>query len=117
MPHPTSFTHVKDLEGGHQKLWRLDAPAPISIFRRKQDSIEIERDAAGDPITDTILVDHVLSSVRLPLCTAIQGYPETYIFPCDPDGNVLDWTELPGSAKGTTSHEEVMSSFLASFRR
>ena len=29
---------------------------------------------------------------------------ETYIFPADADGNVLNWLELDGSQKGTLSH-------------
>lgn len=35
------------------------------------------------------------------------GGAETYLFPADKDGNVMDWGEMPGSQKGTLSHEEV----------
>ena len=33
---------------------------------------------------------------------------ETYIFPAKEDGKPISYCELPGSAKGTTSHEEVI---------
>jgi len=33
---------------------------------------------------------------------------ETYIFPSDKNGDILDWTELDGSKKGTISHEKVL---------
>lgn len=33
---------------------------------------------------------------------------ETYIFPANSKGEVLDWGELDGSAKGTDSHEDVL---------
>lgn len=34
---------------------------------------------------------------------------ETYIFPADVEGNVLDWGELPGSARGNVSHLEAIT--------
>ncbi len=33
---------------------------------------------------------------------------ETYIFPADKSGNVLDWCELEGSQRGIYSHEIVL---------
>jgi hypothetical protein len=36
------------------------------------------------------------------------GYPETYIFGADEDGEVLDWVELPGSFKGALDHERAL---------
>lgn len=33
---------------------------------------------------------------------------ETYIFPADESGEVPDWGELEGSAKGEHSHESVL---------
>lgn len=35
--------------------------------------------------------------------------PETLILPATPDGKVSDWGELPGSGKGTLSHETALS--------
>lgn len=34
---------------------------------------------------------------------------ETYIFPADERGNVLDWGELPGSFQGYVDHEEALN--------
>lgn len=34
--------------------------------------------------------------------------PETYIFKSDERGNVEDWTELPGSFRGDTNHQEAL---------
>lgn len=36
--------------------------------------------------------------------------PETYIFPADRMGQVLDWGELPGSQRGTLSHRAALES-------
>ena len=36
------------------------------------------------------------------------GGPETYIFPADEFGAALDMMELPGSQRGTLSHEDVL---------
>lgn len=33
---------------------------------------------------------------------------ETYIFPCDKDGEVVDWGELPGSFRGPPNHEAAI---------
>jgi hypothetical protein len=34
---------------------------------------------------------------------------ETFIFPANKEGNVIDWGELDGSQRGTSSHSEVLS--------
>ena len=33
---------------------------------------------------------------------------ETFIFPADESGSVIDWGELDGSLKGTTSHRKAL---------
>lgn len=33
---------------------------------------------------------------------------ETFIFPADESGSVIDWGELDGSLRGTTSHREAL---------
>lgn len=41
----------------------------------------------------------------------VVGYgqgPETYIFPCDEDGEVTNWGEQRGSYKGGLDHEEAL---------
>ena len=37
----------------------------------------------------------------------VEG-PETYIFACDSDGEVLDWIELGGSFKGAMDHDRAL---------
>jgi hypothetical protein len=34
---------------------------------------------------------------------------ETFIFPANEEGKILDWSELEGSMTGTTSHEEALN--------
>ena len=33
---------------------------------------------------------------------------ETYIFPCTETGEILDWSELPGSFRGGLNHERAI---------
>lgn len=40
---------------------------------------------------------------------SISDSTETYIFPCDDDGNVTSWVEMRGSQKDTLSHAKVLS--------
>ena len=40
--------------------------------------------------------------------TDVMDGPETYIFPADEDGNVLDWQEMPGSYRGGLDHAEAL---------
>ena len=42
-----------------------------------------------------------------------QHVHETYIFACDSEGRVSDWTELPGSFQGGTDHQRAINGFLA----
>lgn len=46
-----------------------------------------------------------VSAVDLPSIIHLDAECETYIFPADADGEVLSWSELPGSTKGTIFHE------------
>lgn len=41
------------------------------------------------------------------IVSAVIAYsgPETYIFPADEEGRVVDWGELPGSFQGGLDHE------------
>lgn len=41
--------------------------------------------------------------------TTILGAPETYLFPSNAEGEVVAWGELPGSQKGTLSHDQVLT--------
>ena len=41
--------------------------------------------------------------------------PETYIFAADETGEILSWSELPGSFKGGWSHNEAALGFEEAF--
>ena len=48
--------------------------------------------------------DHVVVSTA----PAITG-TETYIFPSDPEGNIVDWCELEGSMRGCDSWSDALN--------
>jgi hypothetical protein len=51
-------------------------------------------------------------SIRVPapfLGSDPMAGEETYIFGCDPTGEITDWEELPGSYKGGMSHAEALA--------
>lgn len=48
--------------------------------------------------------EHVIVSAA----NALLSGPETYIFGCDKDGRVVDWSELDGSFKGGLSHDQAL---------
>lgn len=40
---------------------------------------------------------------------AFGGGPETYLFPSNEAGEIVDWGELPPSQRGTLSHDKVFT--------
>jgi hypothetical protein len=48
--------------------------------------------------------DHVIVSASV---VPVSG-PETYIFPADSEGNILDWAELEGSFRGDLDHTRAL---------
>lgn len=73
-------TFIKDLEGftGKAKMYKLDPPLDGNEF--------VAVSATVSPFSG----------------------PETYIFPCDKNGEVTDWGELGGSYRGGLNHEEAI---------
>ena len=53
---------------------------------------------------DGIEYDHIIVSAANCMFTG----PETYIFPADKNGNVIDWGELEGSQRGALDHESIL---------
>ena len=41
---------------------------------------------------------------------ALYSGPETYLFPADADGRVIDWNEIEGSYRGGLSHAKAFAS-------
>ena len=75
---------------GHAVVYRLSAFVPYGYDRREK---------PFPPRTRYI----VASAANVP-----YDGPETYLFPCDAEGNVLDWGELPGSTRGTLDHNRAI---------
>lgn len=73
-----------------QVLWELDTPVKFN------DGSEEEAEKETNFV--------VTSAVNAPF-----SGPETYIFPTDKDGNILDWLELHGSFRGYLDHEEAIT--------
>jgi len=70
---------VSDKFKGEAWLYRVEPPAPYGW--------------SGEEKTEYL----VASAVSMPFGTLT---PETFIFPADATGKVLDWGELPGSFRG-----------------
>lgn len=68
--------------GAHQKTYKIDPPLKLD----------------GGEVTEYVLVSAVV---------AYSG-PETYIFPCNEQGEVISWDELPGSFQGSLDHEAAL---------
>ena len=83
----TTATYIKRLDGwtGDARLYRLSQPARYGW----SDEDPGERDH-----TQYIIV------------SAVSGFggPETYIFPADLEGNVVNWGEMKGSFQGACDH-------------
>lgn len=90
-------TLVKDLPpsptGAAQKLYKLSEPYEVKDWNG-----EVER-----------TIEYLVVSA-----VSVLGTPETYIFPADENGEVVDWGELPGSFKGGFDHERAIAGFVAS---
>ena len=72
-----------------QRLYRLSEPVK---FRQWTDDAEEVKTA-----------DYVVASAVVAF-----GVPETYLFPADENGVVLDWLELEGSFRGDLDHERAI---------
>ena len=58
-------------------------------------------------------LDPPLDGVSLVVVSAVNdpdwfGIHETFIFPADAEGEIVDFAELHGSTRGTTSHAEAL---------
>lgn len=91
-------TFVKDLPssrtGAAQKLYALSEPYEV-------------KDWDGN-------VEHVVSHVVVSAAVAMYTGAETYVFPANADGEVVDWAELDGSIRGGLDHEAAIDGFVAS---
>ena len=75
---------------GVQKLYEMDPPLKDFVYDWSEED-------------DVSSYQHVVVSA-----VTVYGEPETYIFPANSEGEITGWGELPGSKKGTLSHEKVI---------
>ncbi len=54
--------------------------------------------------------DGVKRATNYVIVSAVHDHPivGTFIFPADESGSVIDWGELDGSLRGTTSHRKAL---------
>jgi len=83
-------TKLKDLNST-QVLWELS------------EAVEFDYDYEADEYRRE--TNFVVTSV--PYNPALVG-PETYIFPADQEGEILNWGELDGSFKGGMDHSQAI---------
>lgn len=83
-------TLIKNVEGftGDARLYRLIPP------------MKYEFDDENPQQTEFVVVSATVG---------MFGGPETYIFPADESGNVLDYCELDGSFRGGLNHSLALS--------
>lgn len=52
--------------------------------------------------------DYIVSSAA----SVMFSGPETYIFPADEEGTIIDWGELQGSYRGGLDHDEAIEGLI-----
>jgi hypothetical protein len=72
----------------------------IKVLNDRQAVYELSKPLNG---WDDVSYSHIVVSTAI-----VFGRIETYIFPSDAEGNILNWLELPGSQKNTDSHAKVL---------
>jgi hypothetical protein len=84
-------TFIKKLDDfrGDARLYKLSDPMVYESY------YDDEKNKSYDYV--------VVSSANVPF-----SGPETYIFGADKKGEVVDWMDLPGSRRGSYSHEDVL---------
>ena len=95
MPDPDktiTAAHIRDLDGftGNARLYRLSH------------SVQWGGNFDGDTSGETEFV--IVSAADVPF-----SGPETYIFPAEAEGNVVDWSEMDGSFRGALDHERAIA--------
>jgi hypothetical protein len=81
---------VKKLDGwqGDARLYRLVPPVPIVTWNDEPNGA----------------AEYVAVSANVVMFSGA----ETYIFHADPDGEVISWSDLPGSFRGGLDHERAL---------
>jgi len=87
----TLVVKTRDGFSGDARLYKLSEPVSYEVYD-------------ADCGRTTVETSHVIVSAVIAPFTG----PETYIFPADESGAVLNWAELEGSYRGGLSHETAL---------
>lgn len=93
MGNEITATFVKDVSEnftGSAKLWKLSYPVNYGWGNDEED---------GGKKTN-----YIVTSAAVVMFSGA----ETYIFPSDEIGNVIDWGEMNGSFRGSLDHEQAI---------
>ena len=85
-----SATKIKKLKGFSGEAYLYELSEPVTYW-------EGSYEERGET-TNFVVVS---------AATGLSG-PETFIFPADEEGNVVDWTELGGSFRGGLNHDQAL---------
>lgn len=96
-------TFVKQHNGnGDGRVYRCDPPMPAHDWFGGDADHNVEECSGAAPCEST-------EYVWVSAANVVYSGPETYIFACDEDGEVTDWSELPGSLRGDLNHEAALT--------
>lgn len=87
------FKSGRSASGADWRAYELDPPLKTTRWD-------------GDSNTE---VDVEVKYVVVSAVVAMFSGPETFIFPGDADGKIVDWGELDGSFRGGLDHERALS--------
>ena len=89
--------------------------AKTATFLRKLDNFKgnaqlyvLSEPVGWDYDWDTKQYAEETNHVIVSAVVALYSGAETYIFPADKEGNILDWGELDGSFRGSLNHEAAL---------
>lgn len=91
MATATLVTHLEDFNG-RASLYRLSEPVHYTSYDESCNEVHHS--------TEYVVVSAVVAP--------FSG-PETYIFPANSTGEVVNWCELPGSFRGDLDHDRALS--------
>ncbi len=93
MAKATFIKRIGENMRGDARLYELETPVYYSFY-------DLTTGESGEAYTKHVLV----SAADVPF-----SGPETYIFPADETGKVLDWGELDGSFRGSLDHARALA--------
>lgn len=95
--------HLGVAMGRHQALYRLDPPLEGHAL------VVVSAITQRTPVYPTNVSFFELVRQSRSTNLTFEDIPETYIFPGNEAGEILDFGELEGSQRGTLSHQKVLN--------